>query len=774
MPEGYFILTPNFWLLLMATISVIILSYSRKIASNIKNLNSIIEANNNLLHFYSIVERNSPYHRIEWDTVANTFSYSIQTAKELKLPEASPLEKSKFIDLFSEKDRLEICECLNKQQQFSLHVYLDEIAEYVNIVYSNTLENNNNSCFLWISKAQDTQANHQTFSPRALYEFLDTLPMPIWFRNKKDVIIYCNKTYADMLETTPENVLRDGQMIWSGKLLPAKNSNGEEKTLKQHVIISGSRKLFKFHELNNTIGYGIDCSHEEMLEKQITVQHNSFRDVLEQLSAGVIMYGADKRLQFFNHAYKRMFNMDESWLESHPTLGDVLEDLHHRRLLTEHPDFPAYKRTQLQLFNQLLNPIQELMHLPDERTIRMVTSPSPLGGLFFIFEDVTYSLVLERQAKTQMAVQKETLDHLYEAVAVFSSDNTLKLSNPAFAKIWKLTEKETNPGTHISDIFDSIKSYFNFGEDWEGYKQKMLENSTDRISKTGRINRTDETVLEFVYVPLPDGAHLHSYSDITDKHRIERALRERNNALEEADKLKSDFLSNVSFELKAPLNTIIGFTEILANNYNGPLNDSQKRCCRDILDTSNQLLNLVTDIIDLSSIEAGKMALNLQPMAVQSLLSSVVEMVKMRSKTRQIKLMTNIGPGIDMFVADERRLKQALFNLMDNAIAATPPGGKVSISAQKQSNFINLTIADTGPGISQNDQVRIFKKFERTEAAVEKYPGIGLGLSLVKNLVELHGGNVSIISKPGEGTKISCRIPYALLAVEQQELPRIA
>ena len=784
MIEDFFAINLNFWLIFLSITTCAAIVYSIKKSKAVSSLNEIVASNQELLRFYYTIEQNSAYHWILWNSKTDTFSYRQHTAREFKLPEVTSIPKGEFSNLFAEKYRNEISTFFNSKQipnYFSLHVYLDEIDDYVNIVFSGkSLDNDPNSYLLWISKLYNTQSNtHHTFSMRALFELLDTLPIPIWFRNKKGMIAYCNKKYADAIETTPEKAIRDGKVIWSGTLVPVEGSDFGERNLKQHIIVSGSRKLFKFHEiqthdLTNSVGYALDYTQVETLEKQFDRQNNSLRDLLEQLSAGVVIYGADKHLKFFNHAYQRMYNMDESWLQSQPHLGDVLEDLRRRRLITEQSDFPAFKRNQLQMFNQLLSPLQELLHLPDERTIRMVASPNPLGGIFFIFEDVTDSLILERQAKTQMAVQKETLDNLYEAVAVFSSDNTLKLSNPAFAKIWKLSEADIKPGSHITDIINAIQSYFNYGDDWESYRQKIQESSTDRVPKTGRINRTDGSVLEFSYVPLPDGAHLHSYSDITDKYRIEKALRERNDALEEADKLKADFLSNVSYELKAPLNTIIGFTEILANNYNGKLNASQHKCCRDILDTSNHFLTLVTDIIDLATIEAGQMTLNLQPLDARILLTNVADMVKKRSKSRQIKVITSIGPDIDGFVADERRLKQALFNMVNNAIEVTPAGGKVTISALKQSNFINLTVADTGPGITLGDQTRIFKKFERTEEAAEKYPGIGLGLSLVKSLIELHGGKVTIASKPGEGTKITCKIPLSLSAIGQQELPKIA
>ncbi len=632
------------------------------------------------------------------------------------------------------------------------------------------------SYVLWFRETlSPTEMSTRALSNKVLNTVLNSLPMPVWLRGDDGQLTYCNQNYAEILETSPQLALKRDQNLWSGTLV---TDQAGRKSLSEHTVIDGARHLLEYHELpvsevKGYVGYAVDHTQIEKLQKEVHRHMSGHKEILENIASAVVIYDTEKRLAFFNHAYARMFDMDETWLHTHPLMTDILDNLHKRRLLTEHADFPAFKQRTHQMFKSLLNPIQELLHLPDERTIRTVVAPHPGGGLLFVFEDVTDSLIIQRQANTQLAVQKETLDHLFEGVAVFASDNRLKLVNPAFARLWKLSSEFLEPGRHISDIIEQIRGFFDSGDSWETYKQKIIENITDRIPKNGRLTRKDDTILDFTYVPLPDGAHLISYTDVSDSYRAERALRERNQALEVADRIKSEFLHSFSFDLKAPINTIIGFGEILSDQYFGNLNPQQSTYCKGILDSSNQLLILVNDIIDLATIEAGQMNLNLQPVDTKSVLNSVASIAEKRIQDRKLTLTVTCAPDIGDFVADERRLKQALINLIQNSIKFTQAGGKIALSAARIGQNLHLTVSDTGAGISRKDQKRIFRKFERTDEAIDRYDGIGLGLSLVKSLIEMHGGRVMMSSKQKAGTKVTCIIPMNLQQIPQPKLPNM-
>jgi len=248
-----------------------------------------------------------------------------------------------------------------------------------------------------------------------------------------------------------------------------------------------------------------------------------------------------------------------------------------------------------------------------------------------------------------------------------------------------------------------------------------------------------------------------TYLDVTDTARVERALRERNEALETAGRLKSEFIANVSHELRTPLNAVIGFAEILVNRYFGPLNPRQLDYSNSILASARLLMRLINDILDLATIEAGYMVLETNPIDVSAMLHSVLALTRERARSRDLELDLRFPPEIGVVEGDERRLKQALFNLISNAVKFTPPGGAIRLEATRYDDALLLTVADTGVGIPFADQARVFEKFERGV----RQQGAGLGLSLVKSLIELHGGTVVIESVSGQGTRITCRLPVA-------------
>lgn len=259
-------------------------------------------------------------------------------------------------------------------------------------------------------------------------------------------------------------------------------------------------------------------------------------------------------------------------------------------------------------------------------------------------------------------------------------------------------------------------------------------------------------------MPLPDGGVMVSYYDISDSTRVENALREKNAALEAAEQLKTDFLANVSYQLRTPLNAIMGFSEILDHQYFGELNDRQKEYASGIHEAGERLVNLIDDILDLSTIEAGYLELKKTPVDVKALLQSLFDLTTEWARKRKLDVKLSCPQNIGLVSADERRLKQALLNLIRNAINFTPENGQIIISAKKIRDSIEIAITDTGVGISAEDLSRIFTPFNRGQQPGQ-HSGAGLGLTLVKNIVELHGGTIAIESESNKGTTAHVVLP---------------
>jgi len=240
--------------------------------------------------------------------------------------------------------------------------------------------------------------------------------------------------------------------------------------------------------------------------------------------------------------------------------------------------------------------------------------------------------------------------------------------------------------------------------------------------------------------------------------RVEQALRESNAALATADRLKSEFVANVSYQLRTPLNTIMGFAEILANQYFGTLNERQLEYARTIMESSKRLKLLIDDVIDLAMVDAGRMSLNRRTVAIVPLLQTVVGMMGEWARQQSLELLVDAENGIGNFAVDDKRIKQVLFNLVSNAIQYTPPGGRITLQARREIDMIRLSVIDTGIGIPEQDQGRIWDKFERSNAQ-SRQSGAGLGLSLVKSFITLHGGHITISSQINRGTQVNCFLP---------------
>jgi len=598
----------------------------------------------------------------------------------------------------------------------------------------------------------------------------DALPFPVWRRREADLrLIDCNRAYATAVDASRETAVAEGRELAgdaAGQALADKaRRSGAAAVESRHVVVNGSRRWLELVETQlaasaafaggETLGFARDQTDLETAQSELQRHIAAHANVLERIAVAIAIYGADRRLNFVNTAFAHLWQLDEDWLSTRPLIEEVMDRLRERRRLPEVADFRAFRRQLLAQFTSLIAPQEELMHLPDERTLRVVVSPHPFGGLIFVYEDVTDRLALERSYNTLIQVQRETLDHLYEGIAVLGSDGRLKLWNPAYARLWNLSPESLTGEPHVTEIVERLRGFFDDDRDWSDLKPRIVARLTaDRRANT-RLERADGSVLQAVTVPLPDGNVLLSYLDTTDSARVENALRERNEALETADRLKSEFIANVSYELRTPLNAIIGFTEILANQYFGELNPRQAGYAQSILESSGQLLSLINDILDLATIEAGYMEIDRELVDIHALLSGVMTLARERARAQGLRLEFECPAEIGSVPGDERRLKQAIFNLVSNALKFTPEGGSVTLAARREGDRVALVVSDTGVGVAEQDQDRIFEKFERGSVQARQ-SGAGLGLSLVKSLIELHGGAVEFESRPGHGTIVTC------------------
>jgi signal transduction histidine kinase len=242
-------------------------------------------------------------------------------------------------------------------------------------------------------------------------------------------------------------------------------------------------------------------------------------------------------------------------------------------------------------------------------------------------------------------------------------------------------------------------------------------------------------------------------------NRMNDELRRLYGELETASRHKSEFLANMSHELRTPLNAILGFSQVLEQKLFGELNPRQEEYVGDILSSGNHLLALINDVLDLSKVEAGQIELEVEPFSLRESVERAVAMVRERASKNGVTVATAIQPEVQVVEADERRIRQVLFNLLSNAAKFTPSGGRIDVTAVRVAGEIEVAVSDTGPGIAPADQDRIFEEFQQTEVGAKQREGTGLGLALSKRLVELHGGRIWVESELGSGSLFVFTLP---------------
>jgi len=597
---------------------------------------------------------------------------------------------------------------------------------------------------------------------------LDLLPAPVWARDEDGRLIFVNSAYARAVDAEDSigAVARELELLdrTARANLARVRSTGRSYTGRLPAIAAGERRIFDVIDASTptgSAGIAIDATEAEAMRAELARMIEAHRRVLDQLATGVAIFNANRKLIFYNTAFRSLFELDAGLLDQMPSDSSVLEALRASRKLPEEQDFRQW-RHQLHEAYRAVEPKEHLWHLPDGRTLRVVTAPNPEGGITYLYDDVTERLDMSRRYEALIKVQSETLDHLAEAVTVFGSDGRVRLHNPAFQRMWKLSTEALDQHPHIEAVTAWCQALHDDNAVWRGLRSTVTA-IDEREPIVARIERRDGMVIDLTTMPLPDGATLVTFQDVTDTVNVERVLRERNEALEAADSLKIEFVHHVSYELRSPLTNIIGFAHFLGDPAFGPLSDKQQEYLGYLTSSTNALLALINNILDLATIDAGAMTLNLGEVDIRASMEAAAEGVQDRLVKDNLKLDIRAAPGIGSFTADERRLRQILFNLLSNAVGFSPPGATVMLAAERRPDAVVFTVIDHGPGIPPERKDKVFGLFE-TDSMGSQHRGTGLGLSLVRSFVELHGGTVMIDSILGQGTTVTCLFPTAQAA----------
>jgi signal transduction histidine kinase len=596
-----------------------------------------------------------------------------------------------------------------------------------------------------------------------LRDFAAAAPWPMWAKSADGHLRYANAAYVRATEaaSVADVVHRNLELLENdqrAELSRALNDNSSFSA-RLPIVVGGERRIYDVQALklgSGSAGIAIDASEATALRDAMERMAEAHRRTLDQLSSGVAVFDGQRRLAFYNESYRRLWSLDQTFLDSHPDDSSVLDRLRAARKLPEQPDFRAWK-AKLHEAYRAVESENYTWFLPDGRALSVVTTPNLEGGVTYLFDNVTESLDLARRFDRLTRVQHETLDNLAEAVAVFGSNGRVELFNPAFAKMWKLPAESLKEQPHIETVEAWCMPLFDDALTWRALREAITA-IDNRAQVSLKLERKDGSVLDCMTMPLPDGATMLTFQDVTDTVNVERALRERNEALEAADQMKIDFVHHMSYELRAPLTSIIGFAHFLGDPSTGPMTQKQSEYLGYITTSTDALLAISNNILDLATIDAGAMKLNLGPVDLRKTVDEATAGIQDRLARENIRLDVHIDPAIDDFVADERRIVQVLYNLLANAVGFSPPNSAVTLRARRSHSSVVFSVSDSGPGIPEEVKDKVFDWFE-SHSNGSRHRGAGLGLSLVRSFVELHGGKVRVDSAVGKGTSVTCDFP---------------
>ncbi len=626
------------------------------------------------------------------------------------------------------------------------------------------VEGRASGAFAWLRLS--VHAGEGLPSAARLAAFLDAQDQPAWLVDGRGRLLWANRAWlAGADAPSVEAALADGRVYDRGLQGVAEEaaSAGARREGLRWAAVGGRRRAYQVVaqplEGGGAGAIALDVTEAEDTREALRKHVASHDETLNRLADAVAIFAPDRRLAFHNTAFAELWQLEPAWLAESPSHGEVLDRLRQRRRLPESADYRGWRERELGFYEALEPAPDELWSLPDGRTLRVVRQTHPFGGLLLLFSDITGELRLRAQYNALVLVQQATLDKLNDAVAVFGSDGRLRLHNEAFERFWSITPQALAEAVDFDGVVELCLPLVHDRGFWRELKARVADPDPQaRAPVAGEIRTSDRRTVVFQTRPLPDGATLIAFDDVTATRELEQAVVDREQALAEATRLKRDFVGNVSYELRTPLTTIIGYSELL-DHLGDAMPERSRGHVGAVRQAAAQLARSIDDVLDMAQIDAGEMALSLGDVSVARLLHDAADRNERVAEAGGVRLIVETEPDPGVIRADAKRLAQVLDHLVANALRTTPRDGEVRLDARRAFGEVQVRVRDTGRGIPFHVQAHIFDRFVGRDRG-----GPGLALALVKALTELHGGWVALESEPGAGATFTCHLPETAYA----------
>ncbi len=604
----------------------------------------------------------------------------------------------------------------------------------------------------------------------ALVGLIEAAPIPMWFRSNDHKLRLVNAAYVTAVGGAGPEAVVEGQIelveesggLTAGEV--ARRAAERRKPLERVLTatINGARRTLRVTDLplaaEGVAGYAIDIEDMEEVARAFRAFREAQRSMLDQISIGVAQFDAERRISFANQPFYRVFNLPPGVVGERMPFEQVMRLAREQERIPEVRDFSSWRAEKVSWFTRSES-IEEHWPLPESVHLRIVAQPMPDGGLVMIAEDRTEQLALAAGRDTLLRTRAATFDNLFEALAVFAPGGHLELWNRGFPHAWGIEPEQLEARPQASALLETIATRLADPEQIAAIGEVIRQATLDRNRGEGVAELADGRTLDFACVPLPDGNGLFTVLDVTSSRQAEDALRERNRALEEADAVMTRFLANMSYEFRTPLTSIGGFAELLVSGVAGELTPQATEYAQAIAQSVGKLTEQVENVLDLSQSEAGLMPLNKRPLDLLALLSKIVRQREGRilDAGLTLNLRGDAGRPVE---ADAAQLNRAFAHLLDNAITATPPSGRIIIEIKPTADAIRVSITDSGAGMTQAELARALEGLRTTDGMVMERRQ-GLGLPLARRLIDAHGGTLELASRKGgsSGTTATVTLP---------------
>ena len=610
-------------------------------------------------------------------------------------------------------------------------------------------------------KRLDANRSTALRDPLAFIEMVDNLGFPVWRTGTDGSLRWANPAYIASVGAKSLPEVLKSQMTLDAQCESQVRTvlqTGMKSVDTRPIVVNGTRRalsLTVYPVAGGAAGVAVDASEADSLRNALISHIRAHDETLNALDEAVVVFGPDTNMRFHNRAFSEVFGLDAAFYEGQPTHGQWLDRLRETRTLPEQADYRAFKSAELDLYTNWPGEMPDtIWALPDGRMLRLARQRDPEGGLLLLFSDMTDELTLKSQLGQQINVQKATLDRLSEGLAVIGTDGRLRLSNASFGRMWNLADAQLASNPRVAELLPQLVALHADRDFWSDLIARVTDPDPQvRRTVEGEITRSDGRFLTWFSRPLPDGATLVAFNDRTKAKQAEDALVQRNAALEQANRIKSEFVGHVSYQLRTPLTTIAGYADLLQAGTVGELSDKQSEYLFAVQSAAGDLKKSIDDILDIAAIDANVLDLELGDVDVFGLLDNTLDYVATRAEETRIQVHLDCARDIGVIRADEARLKQVVYNLLLNALRFTKPDGHIELGAARADGGLKIWVKDTGVGIPTERQARVFESFQSSRG------GTGLGLALVNKFIARHGGWVELDSEEGVGTVVTCYLP---------------